>query len=503
MSKPSNTLSEHSTFAAIDLGSNSFHMIVAQEEDGHLKVMDRLRDMVRLAGGLDSKNNLDKAAQKRALACLERFGQRLWDLPSGAVRAVGTNTLRKARASGNFLAQAAEALGHPIEVISGVEEARLIYLGVSHSLAYNSDKRLVVDIGGGSTELIIGRQFEPVTMESLYMGCVSASRRFFPDGKITRKRMDKALIAAHQELQSVAAQYSSKKWKEAVGASGTIKAVESVVRAMGWSEDGITRDALRRLADILVEVGHIDGVELEGLKDERKPVFPGGVAVLLAIFEALDIELMQVSEWALREGLIYDQVGRVRHEDVRERTISALTERYQVDTVQAQRVEKSVLSAYSQVARSWGFDNRCGDCMLGWAARLHEIGLAIAHNQYHKHGAYLLENSEMPGFSREDQHILAALVRSHRRKFPFEIFSDLPKREGKLARRLAILLRIATLLHRSRSDIPLPHIDYTADGKSLTMEFPSGWLAEHPLTEADLKSEAKYLRAGKFKLNYS
>ena len=502
MSRPSNTPSEHSTFAAIDLGSNSFHMVVAQHEDGHLKVMDRLREMVRLAGGLDKNNNLDKEAQRRALQCLERFGQRLRDLPSGVVRAVGTNTLRKARSSGDFLADASAALGHPIEVISGVEEARLIYLGVSHSLSYDNDKRLVVDIGGGSTELIIGRQFEPVRMESLYMGCVSASRKYFPGGKISRKKMEKALIAAHLELQSIVSNYQSGQWKEAVGASGTIKAVASVVRAMGWSEDGISRDALRQLADTLVEAGHIDRIELEGLKDERKPVFPGGVAVLLAVFEALDIEFMQVSEWALREGLIYDQVGRVRHEDVRERTIAVLSERYQVDTVQAQRVEKSVLSAYSQVARSWGFHDRCGDCMLGWSARLHEIGLAIAHSQYHKHGAYLLDNSEMPGFSREDQHVLAALVRGHRRKFTFEYFAEMPKSERKVAQRMAMLLRIAVLLHRSRSDVPLPHIDYRADGKSLYMDFPAGWLAEHPLTQADLKSEAKYLKADDFNLKF-
>lgn len=502
MPSPADNVTEQDTIAAIDLGSNSFHMIVAQPEDGHLRVLDRLRETVRLAAGLDANNNLDESAQERALDCLSRFGQRLRDLPAGAVRAVGTNTLRKARSSGDFLAKAAAALGHPIEVISGVEEARLIYLGVSHSLAYSNNNRLVVDIGGGSTELIIGRHFEPTRMESLYMGCVSASQAYFPDGKISKKKMERALIAARLELQSIEAEYRHIGWKEAVGASGTIKAVGEVVRTMGWSEEGISRDALRRLADVLVAAKHIDKVELEGLKEERKPVFPGGVAVLLAIFEALDIELMQVSDWALREGLIYDQIGRIRHEDVRERTINVLTERYQVDTLQGQRVERACLSALSQVAKEWDLRDACTDCMLGWAARLHEIGLAIAHSQYHKHGAYLLQNSDMPGFSREDQAILAALVRGHRRKLPFELYNELPQGQGKLVLRLCILLRIAVLMHRSRSEVALPHIDYHAEGESLHLEFPPGWLAEHPLTQADLECEGEYLQAGKFKLSF-
>jgi exopolyphosphatase/guanosine-5'-triphosphate,3'-diphosphate pyrophosphatase len=500
LSNSPNNVSEHSTFAAIDLGSNSFHMIVAQYSDGHLQVLDRLREMVRLAAGLDGKNNLDKEAQERALDCLSRFGQRLRDLPSGTVRAVGTNTLRKARSAGNFLADAAGALGHPIEVISGVEEARLIYLGVSHSLPYNNDKRLVVDIGGGSTELIIGRHFEPISLESLYMGCVSTSRQYFPNGVISKKKMERAMLAARLELQSIESRYCSDKWQEAVGASGTIKAVETVVNAMGWCEEGISRDALRKLVDTMVAAKHIDNAQLEGLKEERKPVFTGGVVVLLAIFEALNIEFMQVSDWALREGLIYDQVGRVRHEDVRERTIAMLVERYQVDTQQAQRVEKSALMALSQVARAWGLLDSCSDCMLGWAARLHEIGLAIAHNQYHKHGAYLLANSDMPGFSREDQRVLAALVRSHRRKFPYELFKDFTQQQDEQLQQLSILLRIAVLLHRSRSDLSLPHISYHAESKLLKMEFPPGWLAEHPLTQADLKTEARYLKSGKFKL---
>lgn len=488
-------------FAAIDLGSNSFHMIIAREADGHLQVRDRLREMVRLAAGLDARGNLDEAARQRAMECLRRFGQRLSGFLPGTVRAVGTNTLRKARSPG-FLQQAEEALGHPIEVIAGVEEARLIYLGVAHSLPDSDANRLVVDIGGGSTELILGRRFEPLELESLYMGCVSYSQRFFADGVIGDKAMRDALIAARLELQGIAHDFSELGWEQAVGASGTVRAVGEVVQAMGWSEDGITLESLRRLAAELVKAGHIDNLKLAGLKEERLPVFPGGVAVLQAIFEELPISKMQVSDWALREGLLYDLIGRVRHEDVRERTINALCEAYYLDRRQAARVEQSARQALQQVAASWDLEGEETEHLLLWAARLHEIGLAIAHSSYHKHGAYLLENSDMPGFSSSEQKLLAILVRGHRRKFPTALFKDLSKSQAPRLQRLCILLRLAVLLHRSHSDEAQPAPRFSAGNKTLKLKFPDGWLAGHPLTEADLAQEAAYLQAAKFQLKY-
>ncbi|MCW8828604.1 MAG: exopolyphosphatase, partial [Gammaproteobacteria bacterium] len=352
--------------AAIDLGSNSFHMIVARESDGQLQVRDRLREMVRLAAGLDSRGHLDGAARQRALECLRRFGQRLAGFSPGSVRAVGTNTLRKAR-DPLFLREAEQALGHPIEIIAGVEEARLIYLGVAHGLPDSDENRLVVDIGGGSTELILGKRFEPLELESCYMGCVSYSQRFFADGTISEKAMRSAVIAARLELQTLEDDYRQSGWGQAVGASGTVKAVGEVVRAMGWCEEGITLEAMRRLAEELVNIGQIDSLDkLSGLKQERLPVFAGGVAVLLAIFESLSIEQMQVSDWALREGLLYDLLGRIRHEDVRERTIVALSERYRVDPAQAARVEDSARDALQQVAGAWALQGEETEHLLLW-----------------------------------------------------------------------------------------------------------------------------------------
>ena len=489
-------------FAAIDLGSNSFHMIVAGESNGQLQVRDRLREMVRLAAGLDSRGHLDEAARQRALDCLRRFGQRLRGFPRGSVRAVGTNTLRKAR-DASFLREAEAALGHPIEVIAGVEEARLIYLGVAHGLPDADENRLVVDIGGGSTELILGKRFEPLELESCYMGCVSYSQRFFADGTLSDRAMRSAVIAARLELQALEEGYRELGWGQAVGASGTIKAVGEVVRANGWCEEGISLEAMRRLAAELVSAGHIDKLSLAGLKAERLPVFAGGVAVLLAIFEGLAIERMQVSDWALREGLLYDLLGRIRHEDVRERTIVALSERYRVDMVQAGRVEASAREALQQVCGAWALEGEEPEHLLLWAARLHEIGLAIAHSSYHKHGAYLVANSDMPGFSSSEQKLLAILIRGHRRKFPASLFKELNGADKQRLQRLCVLLRLAVLLHRSHSAHGSPALRYEADAKRLHLTFPQGWLAEHPLTEADLAQEADYLQGVKYTLEFS
>ncbi len=493
---------DYDTVAAVDLGSNSFHMIVARLQGSELHVIDKLREMVRLAAGLDDENNLSDEAQQRALACLERFGQRLSAMPAGSVRAVGTNTLRSAHNSDAFIAAAEAALGHPIEIISGLEEARLIYLGVAQSTSGNTAQRLVIDIGGGSTECIIGSGFETRHLESLYMGCVSMSRRFFADGEITRKRWERAVLAAGQEVEPIQARYRRIGWESALGASGTIKAIQAVVREAGWTEAGITLNALDKLAVALIDAGHINKLSLNGLDNERAPVFPGGAAVLYALFKGLEIESMEVSEGALREGLLYDLFGRIRHEDVRDRSANSLAERYHVDLAQAQRVRETAWYCLAAVAEDWELgDDEEAKQFLGWAALLHEVGLDIAHSHYHKHGAYIIENSDMPGFSRLEQQCIAALVRVHRRKFATDAFDNLGANwRGTLAR-LAVLLRLSIVLHRSRVDTPLPEFELKTKNNALSLRFPEGWLDAHPLTQADIEQEADYLKGVRFKLN--
>ncbi|MEK7313976.1 MAG: Ppx/GppA phosphatase family protein, partial [Deltaproteobacteria bacterium] len=407
--------------------------------NGQLHVLDRLQEMVRLAAGLDADNRLDKPSRARALECLSRFGERLRGMPAGTVRAVGTNTLRQARNAGKFLAAAEQALGHPIEIISGQEEARLIYQGVARNLPDDDRQRLVFDIGGGSTEIVVGRRQEPVRMESLYVGCVGLSRAHFPKGRLTAKAMRRAETAAHLEFQPVEAQFRALGWQSAYGSSGTVRAIGAVVQARRWGEGDITLDALYRLRDLLLAAGQVRQLKSLGMSEERAAVLPGGLAILIAAFEALKIERLEVADGALREGLLYDLLGRIRHEDVRARTIAGLCARYQVDRAQAERVARTAQHCLALTAETWGLDEEAGRA-LDWAARLHEVGLAIAHSKYHRHGAYLVQHSDMPGFSWQEQRLLAALVRGHRRRFPEEVFGEFPKGPARTARRLAVLL---------------------------------------------------------------
>ena len=489
--------------AAIDLGSNSFHMIVARMQNGQPVIIDRIREMVRLADGMDHDGSLLPQPQKRALECLKRFGQRLAEFPAGSVRVVGTNTLRSATNAEEFLSDAERALGHPIDIISGVEEARLIYIGAAHSLAGNEQQRLVMDIGGSSTELIIGTGHDPRYMESLEMGCVTMTQDYFPDGNITAKRIEKAWLFAQTELEPHVGTFRRFGWQEAIGTSGTIRAVKKVIITAGWTGGKITPEALRKLLSVLAEKQQIANIKLEGLSTERAPVFIGGVIVLLATFEALEIQSMAVSDGALREGLLYDLVGRIQDEDVRSRTVTHLAQRYHADATQARLVAQTTLHALKQVAVSWGLDQDEAVSWLNWAAQLHEIGLDIAHSRHHHHAAYIIEHSDMAGFSQQEQRLLSALVRSHRRKLPLKLYKELPKRIGKLVPKLAVLLRLGVILNRGRGSDASCDFTLQVDDKRIKLKFPSGRLKQQPLTRADLELEAEYLNTAGFVLEVS
>ena len=494
-SAPTTARASGETLAAVDLGSNSFHIVVARAVDGQLVIVDRRKEMVQLGAGLDDSRRLAPEAQQRALECLERFGQRVRSLPQENVRIVGTNTLRVARNSELFLEKAEQALGHPIEIISGIEEARLIYTGVAHGLAPKDERRLVVDIGGGSTELVIGERFVPLDLESLYIGCVTATKRHFPEGKISGKRFRRAEVAALQELERVQKRFRRLGWNVAIGASGTIKTVAAVVTTEGWSQRAITRDALKKLTGAILQATTTEDLSFKGLSRSRASTLPAGVAVLSAIFESLELGAMQVSDGALREGLLNDLLGRFLHQDVRTATVESLMDRYRVDREQARRVEKTLLGLLPQVLAAWSLPERRSFELCSWAARLHEIGLDIAHSAYHKHGAYVLENSDMPGFSRQEQRLLATLVRAHRRKFPTGVFKGLPA-NARVAEHLAVLLRLAVLLHRSRTDVS--DVTVIPGKRALELRFAPGFLEAHPLTVADLQEESEFLRAADF-----
>jgi len=486
--------------AAVDLGSNSFHMVVARHSHGQLVIIDRLREMVRLAAGVAENGRIDKEVAARALACLQRFGQRLRDMQADSVRVVGTNALRLAHRKQAFLERAREALGHPIEIISGMEEARLIYSGVANTMPSEPGRRLVVDIGGGSSELIIGDGLTPLELESLQMGCVSLSERFFRDGKLSAKRVERARMAARLELEPVQAAFRRRGWEHCAGSSGTVRAIGEAIRELDSQALWITPEGLERVIHHMIDAGHTRELRLTPITEDRRPVFPGGTVILAEILAALDIKEMRIAEGAMREGLLYDMLGRFKNEDARDRTVRAMQMRYHVDLAQAERVEASVLQFLEQTREVWHLEAPLADLALRWAARLHEIGLDVSHSGYHRHGAYLLENADMPGFPREEQRLLARLVGGHRRKLALEGVEDLVPPWDRNALHVIVLLRLAVLLHRGRSPTALPGIELSATARSLEVEFPQRWLRDHPLTSADLQQETEHLRSVGFRL---
>ena len=480
----------YNTLAAVDLGSNSFRLEVARVAGDQLYPLDSLKETVRLAGGLGEDKLLDEATQARALACLQRFGERLRGLSPDAIRCVGTSALRVARNADIFLPLAETALGHPIEIVAGREEARLIYLGVAHSLPASPERRLVVDIGGGSTEVIIGQGLKPHERESLHMGCVNFSLRFFAGGVIDKATLKAAEMSARVEVERIARQFSRGNWQQAVGSSGSARALREIIEQSGWSTCGITADGLARLRSQFIKAGHVDALDLPGLTRDRRPVIAGGFAIMAGLFAELEIEHMDVAETAMREGILYDLLGRFHQHDMREATVGEFMRRYHIDTRQAERVKQVALKLLAASGGSDENDLR----FLGWAARLHEIGLMVSHGGYHRHSGYILENADMPGFSRTDQARLALLARAQRgalAKLPEFAAAAVPDND----RLLVWLLRQAVILCRSRAEPNLSEVTVEAGNKRIRLGLPAGWLERRPLTRRALEEETVHWRA--------
>lgn len=475
--------------AAVDLGSNSFRLEVGRVVEDQIYSLDTLKEQVRLASGLTREKILDEVAQQRALDTLCRFGERLRGFQPEAVRVVATNTLRVAKNAKVFIPRAEAALGFPIEVIGGLEEARLIYIGAAHALPSVQHKRLVVDIGGGSTEFIIGKQFSPQVMESLFMGCVNYSLRFFPDGRVDKKSFNEAELAAAREIQTIAQDYRRIGWAEAVASSGTAHAIADLLEGNGLNPEGVTgisREGLAKLKTMIIRAGSAMNLKLSGLPTERLPVFSGGVAIMSAIFAELGLERVAYSEGALRLGVLYDLLGRFHHHDMRDATVQQFMRRYQVDVRQAARVESTALELLAQLIPIKSPEHEGEVRFLRWASALHEIGISIAHGGFHKHGAYIVSFADMPGFSKKDQERLSLLVLGQRgklEKLPLMTPSD-------PLWRLVFCLRLAVLLHRSRDDHPLPDFLVKPGRTGYQFELPTDWLLANPLSAAALHDEA-------------
>jgi exopolyphosphatase/guanosine-5'-triphosphate,3'-diphosphate pyrophosphatase len=477
---------EYTTLGAVDLGSNSFHLAIGRVVDDQIYPLDSLKETVRLASGITPERTLDEKAQERALAALKRFSERLAGMPREAVRVVGTNALRVAKNAGPFLRRAESTLGFPIEVIPGREEARLIYVGVVHSLPLANHNRLVVDIGGGSTEIIIGNKLKTRAMESLYMGCVSYTARFFPDGRIEKKSLKAAELAAREQVQAIATRYEELGWEEAVGSSGTARSLAEVLQRNGLAERGINAAGLEWLREQLLEAGEFRKLHIEGLREDRIPVVAGGVAIMSAVFDELQLREMTVAEGALRDGVLWDLLGRVHHRDIREVTVDQFARRYHVDAAQAHRVAALAQSLRRELADSVaGLGEMEG--FLDWAARLHEIGISIAQGAYHKHSAYILANADMPGFSRQEQGWLSNLVLAQRGKLSkMRAAFDDDARLGAAA----FCLRLAVIFYRSRRSLALPkQLRVSRKGRAWRLDVGREWLERHTLVAVALEHE--------------
>lgn len=480
---------------AVDLGSNSFHLVIARLRGRELHIVERMKETVRLRSGLSDEGELAAEARSRALACLRQFADCLGRMEPVLVRAVGTDALRRATDCRDFLETAEAALGYPIEVISGYEEARLIYAGATTEDHRDDARCLVLDIGGGSTEMILGRGRRPALLSSLGMGSVSLTERCFEGGAITRNGMQHALSIARGELIGVVSAYRRDGWDMALGASGTIRSLAAIAEARGWSEDGITAHSLDRLTGALVRMGRSEPANFPELRPDRVPILPGGLAVLRAVFEVLGLERMQLAPGALREGLLADMVDRLHQHDVRDRTVTHMLRHYRMDHAHAHSVAETAMLAWDSVSSAWGLaDHPETRDYLRWAACLHEIGLAISHSQHHRHGAYILANADMAGFSRDDQSMLSVLARLQRKRLSRRHQYLLAPRHRDLCLPLACLLRVAIILNRRREG-------------TLTVAFDAGgpdrwrlavsdtWLKENPLLADDLFEEVAAQKA--------
>jgi len=486
--------------AALDLGSNSFHLVIAAVTQGEVKIHDAISEKVQLGAGIDSNKNISSEAEKRTLECLERYSDRLQGLPRSAVRVVGTNALRQAHNSKEFLAKAKKILGYDIDIIAGREEARLIYLGVSHTLADDEGGRLVIDIGGGSTEFIIGSRFEAGITESLHMGCVSYKRQFFDKG-LTKKQFFMAVTAARQELMAIKKELCQAGWQNCVGASGTIRSIHKILKNQQCCDEEICLKGLYQLRDQVLSFDRLEDIEIEGLSEVRAPILPSGLAILIAIFEALNIESMRYSTGALREGVLYDLLGRIQHEDVRDRTVQALMERYHVNVERSKAIKSTALSLLRLLGDS-ALEEKKLAAFLSWASLLHQIGLSVSHSQFHRHGSYLIRYSDLPGFSKKEQSFLAAIIRNHRRGYVKVKKTSSNYHQKNDFEIISICLRLAVIFHRGHNDPIIPHLSFTCTDEEYVLNFSDDWLKENPLLHADLKQEKRYLEEADIVIKY-
>nr|WP_241664426.1 exopolyphosphatase [Ningiella ruwaisensis] len=481
--------------AALDIGSNSFHLVVARVVADAVQVINRIKHKVRLAEGLDEKNVLSEEAMERGLTALESMAESIQGVSADSVRIVATHTLRRAKNAQTFIRRARKIFPYPIEVISGAEEARLIYVGIAN-YSNIEGSRLIIDIGGGSTEFAVGKSSSPQLCKSVQMGCVSYQKRFFPDGVINRNAVESAITAAQQDLELACANLREFHWQHSIASSGTAKALALVAHP---NEEGIAKPFnqhdLQLLVARCIEKGRDENLDFDGLTEDRKPVFVPGLCIMLAICQSLNLKQIEISNEALREGVLSELQGKQTSQNVRVRTAQSLATRYDVDTQYAHKVLKSCMQIYNQVKADWQLEDAKYRFMLGWSALLHEIGLQVNSRGIQKHSAYILSNSDLPGFNQDQQKVMSTLVRFHRKKIQKDMFPiSLEYSEECISRMLAIL-RLGILLNINRQLSNEIQVECKVRDAALYIRFADGFLSNNALLQADLDKERRYLKA--------
>ncbi|WMN58357.1 exopolyphosphatase [Pseudoalteromonas xiamenensis] len=494
-------MSDYPAIAAVDLGSNSFHLVVAREVDGQMQLLHREKQRVFLAMGLDEDDNLSLEAIERGIAVLQQFAATLQGFPAENVKVVATYTLRKTKNIQQFLSLAAKVFPYRIEVISGQEEARLIYQGVARHL-HDAHHRLVVDIGGGSTELIIGKHQQHSLLASRNCGCVTLTQRYFADDKLTEKRLSKAIIAAEQELENISGKYCQHGWQICYGTSGTIKAISAICQDR-WQDPLITLERLNSIKADLATANSLSELQVKGITPDRVTSLPGGLAVLIAVFNQLQLKEMHYCDFALREGLLHDMQQSYYDVDIRANTINTLSERYAVDTTHASNICDSIQQLAAQVSELWQL-GKMDIKLLKWAAQLHEVGLSINSSALHKHSAYIVSNTQLPGFTQEQQQLLSSLIRFYRKKLKINEMPFFLTLSNHHFFRLLLVFRLAVLLNQKRQPELRPAVQLHPTEQSLTIQFEDPeWLEQHTLFAADLDREANYWRSINFHLQFN
>ena len=480
-------------YAVIDLGSNSFHMLITRLVADSVQTVDKIKRKVRLASGLNEHNELSNEAMLRGLECLNFFAERLQDIPAENIRVVATATLRIATNAQDFLIKAEKVLGHKVTLLSGTQEAETIYLGVAHTSS-SEDRRLVIDIGGASTELIAGNAFEALQVNSINMGCVTFNDNFFSDDTLTTNHFTKAKNSAKTLLEPLVNDYTSIGWQSVLSGSGTIQALAEILRA-NHQPAIIHIDFLYVLEKKLIECKTIPEVCIPGLTHERQPVFASGLAILIAIFESFSLSELQLSSGALREGLLYEMLPNMRQMTIRQRTVNSIAERFYVDKSHASRVSNQAQVIFDSFSQHWPLDKNNTFKLLLTSCALHEVGLLLEFKHHQEHGAYIIKNADLAGFDHVDKQLVAALIQLQKSNIDVNILQNQSATSYKNSGYLLVIFRLALIMCQRRTDDVLPEISSEISNNNITLFLPSDWLKAHPLILDELTQENIYLEA--------